>query len=77
MSEMSMEDKLKLIADTIDAEVSALQPDVVLEDLEDWDSMDTLGIIAMLDQTFGVSLQADQIVKLKTVGDILEHMQGE
>lgn len=77
MSEMSMEDKLKLIADTIDAEVSSLQPDVPLEDLEDWDSMDTLGIIAMLDKTFGVSLQADQIVKLKTVGDILEHMKGE
>lgn len=72
-----MEEKLKRIADALDAEESLIQPEVVLESLEEWDSMGTIAIIAMLDKKYGIQLKAEQIAALKTVDDILNYMQDK
>lgn len=69
-----MEEKLLAIAETIDAEVNLVKPQTFLADLEEWDSMGTIAVIAMLDKKYGVQLKADQIKLLKTVNDILEYM---
>ena len=72
---MTMEEKLDLIAETLDAERSAIKPDVELTTLDEWDSMGVISTIAMLDRKFKKVLSAEQIEKLDTVQDILDKME--
>lgn len=70
-----MEEKLSLIADALDADKKLVTPEIILEKLEEWDSMGVIAIISMLDKKYKVQLKADQIKALKTVNNILEYMQ--
>ncbi len=70
-----MQKKLELIANALDVDKDLIVPEKVLEELEEWDSMGVISIISMLDKNYKVQLKADQIKDLKTVSDILEHMQ--
>lgn len=70
-----MEEKLALIAETLDAEKELIRQQSVLEELEEWDSMGIIAVISMLDKKYKVQLKADQIKALKTVNDILTYMQ--
>ena len=69
-----MEEKLAFIADALDAEKELIQPQISLEELEEWDSMGVIAVISMLDKKYKVQLKADQIKALKTVADILGYM---
>ena len=70
-----MEEKLALIAETLDAEKELIKQQTALEELEEWDSMGIIAVISMLDKKYKVQLKADQIKALKTVNDILAYMQ--
>ena len=41
-----------------------------LEDLEGWDSLAVLSFIAMMDETYGVTVATKQIVACKTVDEL-------
>lgn len=69
-----MEEKLAFIADALDAKKELIQPQISLEELEEWDSMGVIAVISMLDKKYKVQLKADQIKALKTVADILGYM---
>ncbi len=71
---MTLEEKLTLIAETLDADKANIRPDVKLETLDEWDSMGVIATIAMLDKKYNKVLSADQIDQLKTVQDILDLM---
>ena len=70
-----MEEKLALIAETLDAEKELIKQQTGLEELEEWDSMGIIAVISMLDKKYKVQLKADQIKALKTVNNILTYMQ--
>ena len=72
---MDLKDKLSLIAQALDAEPEALKPDTKLEELEEWDSLAVVSVIAMLDKYFSVRLKPNDIKSLTTVEDILAHMK--
>jgi len=67
------EEKLLLIAKAIEVDSSRLNPETLLDSLEEWDSLAIMGVVAMLDKHFDVQLKAEDIASLKTVGDILKH----
>jgi acyl carrier protein len=46
-----------------------------LKDFEEWDSLSVLSIIAMVDSDYGVTIFAKDIMKLKTVKDLLSYIQ--
>ena len=71
---MTIEEKLNLIAETLDADRAGITPTAVLSTLDEWDSMGVISIIAMLDKKFEVVLTAEQIAELTTVQDILDKM---
>lgn len=71
---MTTEEKISLIAETLDADASSIKPEVELKSLEEWDSMGVISTIAMLDKNFGKVLGAEEISKLKTVQDIINLM---
>jgi len=47
----------------------------VLKDFEEWDSLSVLSIIAMFDSDYGVTIFAKDIMKLKTIKDLLSCIQ--
>ena len=71
---MTHEEKLALIAETLDADKANIKPEVELKTLDEWDSMGVISTIAMLDKKYNKVLNAEQIDHLKTVQDILDLM---
>lgn len=72
---MELKEKLALIEEALDTEEGALTPETNLEDVDEWDSIAALSLIAMLDDNFSKTLPGKEIKALKTVGDILAHME--
>lgn len=54
----------------------ALDIDTQLEDLEEWDSMAIMALIAWLDVEHGVKSSFAELEKLKTVGDVASLVPG-
>ncbi len=46
--------------------------DTVFRQLEDFDSMAIMSIVAYADEKFGKTLAAEQLKEMKTVGDLME-----
>lgn len=71
---MTIEEKLALIAETLDADIANIKPGIELKTLDEWDSMGVISTIAMLDKKYNKVLNAEQIDQLKTVQDIIDLM---
>ena len=44
-------------------------------DYDNWDSMANLSVISMLDDSFGVYIEAQDFKELTTIGDLLEEIK--
>jgi acyl carrier protein len=49
-----------------------LTEETVFRELEDFDSMAVMSIVAFADEKFGKTLAADQLKNMKTVGDLMK-----
>ena len=67
---MELSKKINLISEALDTDVE-LTPETLLGSIDEWDSMGTIAIIAMLDRNFDVRLTAEQLTEVKSVSDIL------
>lgn len=74
---MKLKEKLALLEETLDTEEGALLPETLLEDLDEWDSIAALSLIAMLDDNFERTITGDEIKALETVEDILSYMERQ
>ena len=63
-----------MIEKALDTDLGTLKPDTKLNELEEWDSLGVVSLIAMLDKHFSVRLQPEKIRSLMTVKDILDQM---
>lgn len=71
---MSLEEKLELLEDIMDYD-DALKPDMVLADLEEWDSLSTLALAAKVRELYGTNLTSDEILQFETVQDICDYLK--
>ncbi|MFR0847245.1 MAG: phosphopantetheine-binding protein [Eubacterium sp.] len=71
---MSLEEKLELLEDIMDYD-DALKPEMVLADLEEWDSLSTLALAAKVRELYGTNLTSDQILQFETVQDICDYLK--
>lgn len=71
---MSLEEKLELLEEIMDYEDS-LKVDMVLSDLEEWDSLSTLALAAKVKELYGENLTNDEIQNFKTVKDICDYLK--
>jgi acyl carrier protein len=58
------------IADELGEAPDALTSETVLDDLQNWDSVTALTIMVVLSEAVGSPVTPDEIVALKTFGDI-------
>lgn len=71
---VGLEEKLDLLEEIMDYEDS-LGVDMVLSDLEEWDSLSTLALAAKVKELYGENLTNDEIQNFKTVKDICDYLK--
>lgn len=77
-----IENEIKeMIAKELKADVSAIKPEMrLVEDLKA-DSANIMVLIMDVEDRYGITVEDDQIMKLKTVGDVVryieEHKSGQ
>ncbi len=72
---MSDNEKLEILADVLDMDVSEINPTMKLSSLESWDSVAALAFIAMMDEKFGKTIKGAQLKNFDTIQDAMTIMQ--
>ena len=71
---MSEKEKLTLLEETFELDEGSLKSDMVLSEIEGYDSMAKLSLIVMLEDECNKTVSGEQIRALRTVADILNLM---
>jgi len=70
--------KIELLAEILEVDSSMLTESTHLAEIDTWDSMATLSLIALLEEHFGRSdIDGKRISSFKTIGDILTVLEGD
>lgn len=72
---MSNEEKLAMLEEAFDMDEGSLSADMLLADVEEFDSIAKLSLIVLMDDEFGKTIKSDDIKALETVQDILNIME--
>ena len=73
---MDTKNFIELFADAIDTEASALSVDTVFREIDEWDSLAYLSVIAMLDEEYGVQIENAEFKTLITINDIVSYIES-
>ncbi len=71
---MTQEEKLALLEDMLELDNGSLNPETILAEIEEYDSMAKLSLIVLMDDEFSKKLTGEQIREFKTIQDILDFM---
>ena len=71
---MEIRNKLSLLEETLDVEAGSLQPDMILDDITEYDSLMKLSIMVMLEDNFGYKTNSREMKRLVTIEDLLKLM---
>lgn len=74
---MSINTFIEKFAFAIETEPATLSADTEYKQLPQWDSLNTLSIIAMADADYGVTLSGQAIQNAKTIGDLWAAVSGQ
>ena len=72
---MTNEEKLHMIEDVLELGENTLTPEMVLADIEEYDSMSKLSLIVMIDDECHKKLTGEQLREFVTVQDVLDFME--
>ena len=68
---------LSLLEDLFEVERDAIDLDTPLQDIPGWDSLTFVGLIARIDDEFGVTLGPQSVLRCRTIADLLDHVEEE
>ena len=68
---MTHDEFLTEMQDVLQTETS-LTPEIVLDELEEWDSLSIMATMAFLDKNFGVKMKLSDFKGLVTIGDLMD-----
>jgi len=60
----------ELLAELLQIPVTKVTPDLTMKELDVWDSLKHMEVIATLEQQFELQFSFDEIVSMRSVGDI-------
>ncbi len=60
-----------------DTDISTLTPETAFRDIEEWDSLTALSLIAMVDEEYSVKLTGEDIKSSVTLNDIFEIIKNK
>lgn len=65
----------KLVAELCEIlEVRELPLDARFEDLAEWDSLNALSVIALLDSSYGIQIDAARLQEFGSINDFVQHV---
>lgn len=65
------EEIVKIIADILEVDVCDIEMDTAVGDLQEWDSMHHLQIIAELEKVYNIKFNASDLAELEDVSDLI------
>ena len=68
---ISRKEFLTMLEKILQIEADSLTEETHLKNLEKWDSLALVALIAMVEENFGVRLTPDTIYDLKTMGNLI------
>lgn len=68
---------LAALHELFDVSAGSIQKETVLQDIAGWSSMTFIGLIAMLDEEFGVRIPPGTILRCHTVEDLMDEVTAE
>jgi acyl carrier protein len=72
-----MEDKfINLFRETLEISDQDINLSTKFRDLEKWDSLAFLSVLAMIDEEYNVIIEGNDFQKLVTIGDLLNEIKG-
>lgn len=72
---MTRQEKMETLADILEVEPDELKDDIVLNDVETWDSVAVLSFISIMGEQFGKYPLANEIRSYQTIGDLVSAME--
>ena len=74
---MSMKEFIAKFAEALELEdISVVNENTTFRDLDEWNSLSFLSVIAMLDEEDGIQIENAQFRELKTLGDIASYIES-
>ncbi len=67
---------LAWVADIFETPLERIRPETKREEIEAWDSLGILTLIARMDEDFHILLTDEDIQRLRSVGDIVDFLVG-
>lgn len=72
---MTNQEKLHLLEEIMELDEGTLKEDMILSDIDEWDSISLLSFMAMLDDEFSKVVKGKDIKEKKYVSELLEMME--
>ena len=69
---MDRETFLRKIEELLEVPPNSLSETTELEQVQTWDSLNVLGFMALVDETFRREMDPEKIAECKTVGDLVD-----
>ena len=66
---------IELFKETLEIEEDTVHLDTVFRELEQWDSLAFLSVIAMIDEEYDVVIEGNDFKKLITISDLIEEVK--
>lgn len=73
---MNVQEFIEKFAEAIDMEASELTADTEFRNLEEWDSVAYISVIAMMDEEYDIQIEMPIFKTLKTLGAIAEYIEN-
>lgn len=71
---MSVQEKIELLEDMLEVDEGALTEDMMLEDIDEWNSLAYLSFSVLLSDEFDKKVPASEIKTYQSVKDLLDVM---
>ena len=62
----------EVFRDVFDDESIEVSDSTISDDIEDWDSLEHINLIAAVEQEFGIKFNMGQVVTMKNVGEMVD-----
>ena len=67
----------QIVEEFPDIERDNLQPDMKFKDHVEWDSINALVLIAMINVEYDVTINADELINAETINDVFNVIKGK
>lgn len=73
---MNVQEFIEKFAEAIDVEAGELTADTEFRNLDEWDSVAYISVIAMMDEEYDIQIEMAQFKQLKTLGAIADYIEN-